>query len=112
MNDLKRQLTIEIREFFGDRATGFCVNQGTGFHPAIEISFILYNYFEIILTVERNTAFFALRENKLVISIAKTELSKTPEIENLYLGTDIMSNLDSEIRLRIPDKYLKAKGWF
>ena len=108
MDELSIGLIREVKNYFQDRVSDFCSSSGHGFPPGINIEFILYKYLLVEILIERNTAFIGIREGKKLISLLSTELLKS---DKCYLRKGVIGELDQEIRLRIPDKYLTAKGW-
>jgi hypothetical protein len=112
MDELDAKLLREIKNYFSDRVSDFCSGPGNGIPPAVHIEFSLYKCFLAGIEVERNTAFFGVRESKLFISLLSTELlDSNSHSDKCCLKKSALEDLDREIRLRIPDKYLKAKGW-
>lgn len=76
-------------------------------HHSFKIKFVAYNYFSIIFQYELDIIGCHIEcGNDVCISLTSGQhcLSDT-DIERYIL------NLKDEIELRIPDKYLKSKGW-
>ncbi len=74
----------------------------------------LYNYIPLRIMVERNEIFFSIIQAENDLTLLKRDLGKF-----ISSGYDLSSiewecvlkQLEQEVKLRIPDKYLKAKGW-
>lgn len=94
-----------LDHYFGCPAKDYVIRESTA-TPYIQLimEFTVYNYFVVRLTVEKNTMFFSIFQSGNELPLLKSALS----IESL---DSTIKNLDEEIRLRIPDKYLQAKGW-
>ncbi|MFC4878199.1 hypothetical protein [Microbulbifer halophilus] len=101
----ERNLIKSLNEYFKDAAKDYAVNESTDspfLYLVIEIT--LYNYFVVRVTVGKSTVFFSIIESGFQLQLFKNQLS----ISEFKLA---LKTLDQEIRLRIPDKYLQAKGW-
>ena len=104
-DDLEDALIKVLNQHFNNAVKDYVVKESTGvpfLQLAIEMT--LYNYFVVKVTIEKNTMFFSIVQSGFQLPLFKAPLSDS-EI-NLAPAT-----LDKEIRLRIPDKYLQAKGW-
>ncbi|AZQ12302.1 hypothetical protein [Shewanella khirikhana] len=104
-DDLEDVLIEKLDEHFKTAVKDFVVKESTDtpfLHLTIEMT--LYNYFVVRLAIEKNTLFFSIVQSGFQLQLFKTSLSS----EDLRAAPSI---LDKEIRLRIPDKYLQAKGW-
>lgn len=104
-DQLKDILIKKLNEHFGERAQGYVVKLSTDIpFLQLEIDVILYNYFLVRVSIERQAVYLAVAESQVVLRLLKLALSDS----NL---DDFAAMLDKETRLRIPDKYLEAKGW-
>lgn len=104
-DDLEDALIKKLSEHFKEAAKDYVVKDSTE-TPFLQltIEMTLFNYFVVRVMVEKNTVFFSIVQSGVQLPLFKSELSDS--------GLDAApSVLDSEIRLRIPDKYLRAKGW-
>ena len=76
-------------------------------HRAFKISFIAYDYFVVLFNYELDIIGFSIE-----VGAAKyISLSKN---HNCYSGVNMDSYLEeikNELELRIPDKFLEARGW-
>jgi hypothetical protein len=112
-NVLEDDVCRDLLKFFGARVDSICVKEGAGHHqPNIEVSFTLYDFLSLVLVVERSTVFIALSEIAAVIPLGSCEVRTDTKSGHLAkIEPALLLNVDKEIRLRIPDKYLAAKGW-
>ncbi|CCN72828.1 hypothetical protein [Vibrio nigripulchritudo] len=70
----------------------------------LTIEMILYDFLLIEVHLEKGSMFFSLVHSKILFKLLSFNLS------DLDMSV-AMRKLDEEVRLRIPDKYLIAKGW-
>lgn len=104
-DDLEDALIESLDEHFKDAVRNYVVKESTDnpfLHLIVEMT--LYNYFVVRATVEKNTIFFSIVQSGFQLHLLKAPLSDS----NLKT---VRAALDQEVRLRIPDKYLQAKGW-
>lgn len=112
-NEFGREISREIKRFFGDRALDFVIRRVV-LAPFLEVEmdFSLYGYFVARLNIERRTVFFSLREGDIGFGLVEAALLSDPDVASAErIGTETLQALDWNVRLRIPDKYLVAKGW-
>jgi hypothetical protein len=104
-DDLEDILIEKLVERFKNAAKDFAVKESTDTpYVQLTIEMSLYNYFVVSCKIERNTMFFSILQSGFQLPLFKVALSDS-EL-NLVTAT-----LEQEVRLRIPDKYLKEKGW-
>ena len=104
-NDLEDELIGHLDKNFGKAAKDYAVKESTSTpFTQIVIELTVYNYFVVRLAVEKNTIFFSIIQSGFQMPLLKAALAA----EDL---DSTIKELDEEIRLRIPDKYLQAKGW-
>lgn len=107
--NIKREVGIAIREKFGDKIGGIeifdVVNEPS--HWAFRIRFIAYDYFVVVFNYELDIIGFSIEINEeRYISVLSGH--------NCYSEIDFekyLQEVQKSLELRIPDKYLKAKGW-
>ena len=109
MLELARETRKKIREVFTDKVdtiTAYDIDDGPD-HRTFKLNFAAYNYFWIEFDYENDWCeFFIVLNEACKQSICnRTKFSEITDWD-AYL-TEIMK----EIELRIPEKYLKAKGW-
>ncbi len=104
-NDLEDVLINRLDQHFKAAVKDFVVQEATDV-PFLQltIEMTLYNYFVLRVTVEKNTMFFSIVQSGFQLQLLKFSVSEN----NLKLAPQL---LEEEVRLRIPDKYLQAKGW-
>lgn len=104
-DDLEDVLIDKLDEHFKGAVKDYVVKESTD-TPFLQLTLemTLYNYFVVRVTVEKNTMFFSVVQSGFLLQLFNSQLSDS-EINTFP------SKLEKEIRLRIPDKYLQAKGW-
>jgi hypothetical protein len=107
----------QIETFFGSKACDYYI-RSADFGPGgsadlrIELEFLAYQSISVVITVERRTIYAAINIGSRMISLSKTAIEFDADVPSIrYLGQTFLSDLDSELRLRVPDKFLAAKGW-
>lgn len=111
LNEFKKDVIREIKQYFSKKAADFVVKRIAG-EPRleIEIEFSIYGYFVIGILIEKSTIFFTIREGGIGLKLLKSPLLSEPgEKAREIIGLSALEQLDREIRLRIPDKYLQEK---
>lgn len=76
-------------------------------HYAFKIGFIAYDYFSVVFQYELDVI-------GCYIECGKQECISLIKGRNCYSDSDLnayFSEIKNELELRIPDKYLIAKGW-
>lgn len=104
-NQLEDILIENIDQQFKDAARDYVIKESTD-TPFLQVTLemTLYNYFVVRASIEKNTIFFSIIQSGFQFSLLDAPLSESSLKKAL-------SNLSHEIKLRIPDKYLEAKGW-
>ena len=110
MLELARETRKQIRKVFGERVdtiTGYdYVNEPS--HQTFKLDFEAYDYFAIEFDYENDICEFFIVLSKEV----KLSLTKEPAVYSKIIDWDsYLKGIMDEIELRIPDKFLKAKGW-
>lgn len=110
MLELARETRKQIRKVFGERVdtiTGYdYVNEPS--HQTFKLDFEAYDYFAIEFDYESDLCEFFIVLSKEV----KLSLTKEPAVYSQITDWDsYLKEIMAEIELRIPDKFLKAKGW-
>jgi frataxin-like iron-binding protein CyaY len=94
-----------IKNHFGNAVKDFVIKSSTDIpFTNIVIEMSLYNYCVININVEKSTIFASIMQSGFHFSIFKDQLTESNLLQ-------LPKHLEHEIKLRIPDKYLKAKGW-
>ena len=110
MLELARETRKQIRKVFGERVdtiTGYdYVDEPS--HQTFKLDFIVYDYLTIEFDYENDLCEFFIVLTKEV----KLSLTKEPAVYSQITDWDkYLKGVMDEIELRIPDKFLKAKGW-
>ncbi|MEJ2065443.1 MAG: hypothetical protein P8X74_19550 [Reinekea sp.] len=103
--DLEDMLINKFDQYFQKIAKDYVVKSSTN-TPFLEmiIEMTLYNYYIVRVNVEKSTIFFSIVQSGFLLQLFKTSLSED-DLDAALL------TLANEVKLRIPDKYLQAKGW-
>ncbi|TDW09191.1 hypothetical protein EDD63_1624 [Breznakia blatticola] len=107
-HEMAISLDEKIREYFGDRVDNFAifdVNDDVN-HRTFSIDFEVYNYFNIRLNYERGRFGCSINHGQNYVSLENSQKWFDKADFNIFF-----KELKEEIELRIPDKYLEAKGW-
>lgn len=104
-DDLEDSLIKNLGKHFKDAVKDFVVKESTE-TPFLQliIEMTIYNFFVVRVAIEKNTMFFSIVQSGFQLPLLRVALSDT----ELQVAP---ATLDKEIRLRIPDKYLRQKGW-
>ena len=97
---------IEILDsHFGQAVNDFVVKESSDI-PALQlvIEMSLYNYFVVRAFVEKRTISLSILQSGFQFKLFSISMID----ESI---DSIPAKLEEEVRLRIPDKYLTAKGW-
>lgn len=107
--ELAKGVQSSTRAYFGDRATGFGVKNliEDPAHLAFSLAFEAYEFVPVIFNYDRGFFAFAVDygSRSVLIEPRGEEWASFDEFDR------VLQQLDNELRLRIPDKYLDAKGW-
>lgn len=105
---MEENMINSSKSFFGDAIKDFVVKTSTDV-PSVMVSMeaTVYNYFVIYLSYERSNLGASIVGGNGVL----LHLVFCPFEEDQDDFSDFLTSLDKELRLRIPDKYLAAKGW-
>lgn len=102
------ELKGKLKEYFDNKIGTFILsNQRNIPYPEFSLEFKLYNFYNIILNYDRGRFGCA-------ILYCESKGVGLPNSQQWYDKDDLdisVRELDEEIRLRIPDKYLKHYGW-
>ena len=106
------QICKELQEVFGDKIADIkVVDMENGkyrqYYPRFAIEFSAYNYFTIVFSVEGSS---------YGCSVGNADNRYIPLIEGWHYYTDedfreCLAQISEEIALRIPDKFLRSRGW-
>ena len=110
MLELARETRKQIRKVFGERVdtiAGYDYVDETSYQT-FKLDFKAYDYFAIEFDYENDMCEFFIVLTKEV----KLSLTKEPAVYSQITDWDsYLKEIMTEIELRIPDKFLKAKGW-
>ena len=110
MLELAKETRKKIRGVFGERVdtiAGYDYVEEPN-HQTFKLDFEAYDYFAIEFDYENDLCEFFL----VLTKEAKLSLTKEPAVYSQISDWDkYLKGVMDEIELRIPDKFLKAKGW-
>ena len=110
MLELARETRKKIRQIFGERIdtiAGYDYVDETN-HQTFKLDFEAYDFFAIEFDYENDLCEFFIVLSKEV----KLSLTKEPAVYSQITDWDsYLKGIKDELELRIPDKFLKAKGW-
>ena len=110
MLELARETRKKIRKIFGERIDTIAgydyVDEPN--HQTFKLDFEAYDFFAIEFDYENDLCEFFIVLSKEV----KLSLTKEPAVYSQITDWDsYLKGIKDELELRIPDKFLKAKGW-
>lgn len=92
---------------FGEKVGSFSVyNMMDTPHIEFNITFDLYNFFIITFTYDRGRFGCNISQGKYGLSLENSQKSYDKADMNIFLR-----ELEQQVKLRIPDKYLAYYGW-
>ncbi len=103
------KVSKELKSIFENRITDTKIYDVVDVvnHHSFKIGFLAYNYFSVVFQYELDIIDCYIESGKNACISLITE-------NHTYSDTDLSSfivKIKDELELRIPDKYLKAKGW-
>lgn len=105
--EIAKEFIGSMKAVFGRAATGISLhNVADTPNQQFSINFVLYDYFPMRLNYDRGHFGCCICFGDRVISI-KTNF----EWDDGIIYDEYWAEIRTEILLRIPDKYLDAKGW-
>jgi len=107
VNKLSKGIIVGLANQFGKKCSDICV-KGKKVAPKgyFCIDFVLYDYIVVICEYKQGLLSFFIPSGSSIIRLKNVYAD-----ENSSDIKKLLADLDNEITLRIPDKYLKAKGW-
>lgn len=98
----------KLREKFGDKLNNFSISDviDDPNHRAFSIEFEAYDYFPIRLNYDRGCFGCCICFGEIGIDLKNSQKWWDEADFDVFF-----KELQDEIELRIPDKYLEAKGW-
>ncbi|MDA0126447.1 hypothetical protein OH459_28145, partial [Vibrio sp. MM46] len=105
IDEIEASIVTQISDYWGSVADDFCTSESTNIpFQRFVLEFSLYRYSVVRINFERNSLFFSEVSKGISFSLLSRKVSYPDLI-------DTLAEIDEEVRLRIPDKYLVAKGW-
>ena len=110
MQELAIEVSERIQRAFGDRASDMTIYDVVDVpnHHMFSIKFKAYDYYEAHFGYELSfTDFYIVISKGIGISLPKEKY----DFGSITNWDSYLKEIMAEIELRIPDEYLKAKGW-
>ena len=108
IKDIAKIMSKSLRSFFKDKVKDFCIYNLTNEpYEAFSINFQAYNYFFILLNYDRGRIGCSIQygENALI------KLKNSQEWYEKANFDIFCKELQEQLELRIPDKFLETNGW-
>lgn len=103
--ELEDAIVGNFRAHFGSEVSGFTVSDVTDIpFTQVTVQMTVFNYLVVQVFIERGGIFVSILESRVALSLLSVSLSSEALLA-------LPAQVDEEVRLRIPDKYLRAKGW-
>lgn len=108
MDALSEYLITNLEEHFGNKINNYVIENLVEVvsHHQFSVKFKAYNYFNVSFDYENGLCGFSIGSDKNFIRI-----NLSTEWWNKIDMSKYLQELQDELELRIPDKYLIAKGW-
>ena len=110
MEAIKQEVIERIQRSFGDRASDMTIYDVVEVpnHQMFSIKFKAYDYYEAHFGYELSfTDFYIVISKGIGISLPKEKY----DFGSITDWDSYLKEIMAEIELRIPDEFLKAKGW-
>lgn len=106
--DILDNLVKDIQNYFTQKAKDF-VTEILFEKPFLSFSiyFKLYDYYFITINYENGSIGAGILNGNYIMGI----ITKKKDLNDKIPLSDFFKEIDTEIQLRIPDKFLEAKGW-
>ena len=105
IDELSVKIVEEFQAFWGSKSADFCISEATDVpYRMATIEFSLYNYVLVRLQIERDSAWFAQANHQVLFHLL-------PNSTPIGQIASRLQEVDTEVRLRIPEKFLNAKSW-
>ena len=110
VEEIKLELIGRIERYFGDRASELTISEFVDVpnYRILRLIFRAYDYYWVQFNYENDLCGFSIVLNDEFGASLESKMRS-------YMGTkdwnSYLKEIMAEIELRIPDEYLKAKGW-
>jgi hypothetical protein len=101
------EIIAMLKSYFGEKIDGFVVSDATDIpYTMFSIEFRLYNYFPMIFNYDRGRFGCAISYGVNGVGLKNSQQWYDEADMDIFL-----KELEEQIELRIPDKFLKFYGW-
>ena len=112
LNDIQMkaiEVSKKLKSTFGNRITSTKIYDlvDEANHYSFKIGFLAYNYFSVVFQYELDIigCYIEGGNNACISLILEKHCYSDTNLD------DYIAQMKNELEIRIPDKYLKAKGW-
>ncbi|MEC5425164.1 hypothetical protein QGM71_16885 [Virgibacillus sp. C22-A2] len=104
---IKDEIKNELKGYFKDKIGSFSIYEQTDTpYTMFSMQFTMYNYFNIVLNYDRGAFGCAIINGEVGISLKSSQKWYDKADMTIFL-----KELEQQIELRIPDKFLEFHGW-
>lgn len=108
MDELSDYIIDAMSVYFSNRFKNYCISDlfDNEYNKSFSIHLIAYDYFPIVFTYDRGRIGCSLRFDKMTIALKNSQEWLDEADLNIFF-----KELEDELELRIPDKFLQVRGW-
>lgn len=104
---ISRQLTLEIRKYFKDKVGTFALMNCTDTpYTEFRMEFQMYKYVNVVLIYDRGSIGCSIPSGTVMIP-----LDNSQQWYDKFDMQQFLRELEIQLELRIPDKFLEYYGW-
>ncbi len=110
VDDIIRYMEQKMNNYFGNRIEGYSIYNfdDSPYARTFNMIFSLYNYFTVGLNYDRGKFGCHIVNGKWGVALNNSQERRDLERADIDL---FIREIDEQVRLRIPDKYLEYYGW-
>jgi hypothetical protein len=103
IEEIEKSYILEFSKFWRENAADFVISNSTNEpHKMFDLEFTLYNFCIVRITLEHNSVWVGDVSKGVFLKLLPKSISSNDVVKHL-------PQIDREVKLRIPDKYLEAK---
>jgi len=104
---ISREIMKKLDEYFREKVGGFVISVETDTpYITFKIEFVMYKYFNVVLNYDRGSFGCSIINGSKFVQLDNSQKWYDEADINLFF-----KELEQQIELRIPDKFLKYHGW-
>lgn len=105
--EISKFLINMLSDYFGKKISDFVVSEITDIpYTMFRIEFLMYKYFYVVLEYDRGAFGCGILNGNLCVPLENSQKWYDEADMNIFL-----KELEQQIQLRIPDKFLEFYGW-